>query len=182
MTVLADCPLQELSMEAVAEAGGVGKPVLYKAFHTRAELVAALLTREHERGLQQVRATMRADLSAIEPSGAYSAAVSALVRCALENPTRWRLILTAPDSVPREYRDALRTARSDVVMRAQELAKAGTALDPRLAQLDPALLGHTMLSFAEMLGRLAVNEATPYPRERLEQFAMVAMTMFAGAG
>lgn len=182
MTVLADCPLQELSMEAVAEAAGVGKPVLYTAFRTRAELVTALPAREHQRGLQQVRAAMRADLSAIEPSGAYPAAVSALVRCALENPTRWRLILTSPDSVPREYRDALHTARSDVEMQAQELAKAGTALDPRLAQLDPVLLGHTMLSFAEMLGRLAINEATPYPRERLEQFAMVAMTMFAGAG
>ena len=34
----------------------------------------------------------------------------------------------------------------------------------RIAQL----LGHTMLSFAEMLGRLAVNDPETYPRERLE--------------
>ncbi|ORA37830.1 TetR/AcrR family transcriptional regulator [Mycobacterium aquaticum] len=182
MTVLADCPLQELSMEAVAEAGGVGKPVLYTAFDTRAELVAALLTREHQRGMEQVRAAMGTGLSDGDPNRIYPAAMSAFLRCALENPTRWRLILTMPDSVPREYRAALRTARSEVVTQAEELAKAGTATDPRLAQLDPALLGHTMLSFAEMLGRLAVNDATPYPRERLEQFAMVAMTMFAGAG
>ena len=33
------------------------------------------------------------------------------------------------------------------------------------------LLGHTMLSFAEMLGRLAVNDPETYPRERLEEFA-----------
>jgi hypothetical protein len=76
----------------------------------------------------------------------------------------------------------MRTARSEVMTQAEELAKAGTALDPRLAQLDPVLLGHTMLSFAETLGRLAINDAAPYPRERLEQFAMVAMTMFAGTG
>ena len=31
MTVLAGCQLHELSMEAVAEAAGVGKPVLYTA-------------------------------------------------------------------------------------------------------------------------------------------------------
>ena len=44
MTVLADCPLHELSMEAVAEAAGVGKPVLYTAFRTRTELVNAKKT------------------------------------------------------------------------------------------------------------------------------------------
>ena len=32
MTVLGGCQLHELSMEAVADAAGVGKPVLYTAF------------------------------------------------------------------------------------------------------------------------------------------------------
>jgi hypothetical protein len=32
-----------------------------------------------------------------------------------------------------------------------------------------------MLSFAEMLGRLAVNDPESYPRERLEEFAVAAM-------
>lgn len=36
-------------------------------------------------------------------------------------------------------------------MQAEELVKAGIALTP----LDPVLLGHTMLSFAEMLGSSA---------------------------
>jgi hypothetical protein len=44
-----------------------------------------------------------------------------------------------------------------------------------LADLDPVLLGHTMLSFAEMLGRLAVNDPQAYPRERLESYVLGAM-------
>ncbi|MHC9296451.1 TetR/AcrR family transcriptional regulator [Mycobacterium sp. LTG2003] len=180
LTVLDDCPLHELSMEAVAEAAGVGKPVLYTAFRTRAELVTALLTREHRYGIEQVRAAMPADLSIAGPTGAYTATVSAFLRSVLENPTRWRLILTVPDNAPRDYRAAVRNARSRIIAQAEEFAKAGTALDPRLADLDPVLLGHTMLSFAEMLGRLAVNDPERYPRERLEQYAAVAMTMFAG--
>ena len=63
MTVLGDCQLHELSMEAVAEAAGVGKPVLYTVFRTRAELVSALLSREHQRGLEQVLAGMPDDLT-----------------------------------------------------------------------------------------------------------------------
>jgi AcrR family transcriptional regulator len=175
MTVLADCQLHELSMEAVAEAAGVGKPVLYTAFRTRTELVSALLRREHQRGLEQVRDGMPDDLTVAGPTGAYAATVSAFLRVVLADPARWRLILTVPDSAPREFRDALRRARSSIVEQAEALAKAGIAMEPRLADLDPVLLGHTMLSFAEMLGRLALNDPETYPRERLEEFAAAAM-------
>ena len=177
MTVLDGCQLHELSMEAVADAAGVGKPVLYTVFRTRGELVAALLRREHRLGIDQVRAAMPDDLTVLGPTGAYAATISAFLRVVLENPTRWRLILTMPDSAPREYRDALRASRSSILAQAEELAKAGIALIPAMAPLDPVLLGHTMLSFAEMLGRLAVNDPDTYPRERLEEFARTAMSL-----
>ncbi len=177
MTVLGGCQLHELSMEAVAEAAGVGKPVLYTVFRTRGELVAALLRREHRRGIDQVRAAMPDDLTVHGPASAYTATVSAFLQVVLENPTRWRLILTMPESAPREYRDALRTARSSILAQAEELAKAGIALTPALTSLDPVLLGHTMLSFAEMLGRLAITDPETYPRERLEEFARSAMSL-----
>ncbi|MBU8809691.1 TetR/AcrR family transcriptional regulator [Mycolicibacterium goodii] len=180
LTVLADCPLHELSMEAVAEAAGVGKPVLYTAYRTRAELVTALLTREHQRGLDQVRAALPDDLGVAGPTEAYTATVSAFLQAVLENPTRWRLILTVPDSAPREYRAAVRHARSQIVELAESFARAGIELDPRLTNLDPALLGHTMLSFAEMLGRLAVHDPETYPRDRLQEYAATTMKMFAG--
>ena len=175
MTVLGESQLHELSMEAVAEAAGVGKPVLYTVFRTRSELVSALLSREHQRGLEQVLAGMPDDLTVHGATGAYAATVSAFLRVVLENPARWRLILTVPDSAPHEYRDGLRRARSAILAQAEALAKVGVALDPMLADLDPTLLGHTMLSFAEMLGRLAVNDPEMYPRERLEEFAIAAM-------
>ena len=177
MTVLDGCQLHELSMEAVADAAGVGKPVLYTVFRTRGELVAALLRREHHLGIDQVRAAMPDDLTVLGPTGAYAATISAFLRVVLDNPTRWRLILTMPDSAPREYRDALRASRSSILAQAEELAKAGIALIPAMAPLDPVLLGHTMLSFAEMLGRLAVNDPDTYPRERLEEFARTAMSL-----
>jgi len=175
LVALADCELHELSMEAVADAAGVGKPVLYTAFGTRGELVDALLHREHQRGVEQVLAAMPDDLTILGATNAYAATVKAFLAAALDNPARWRLILTVPDSAPREYRDALRRGRSAIVLQAELLAKAGIALEPHLEGLDPALLGQTMLSFAEMLGRLAVSEPDTYPRERLEAYAVAAL-------
>lgn len=73
--------------------------------------------------------------------------------------------------------DALRASRSSILAQAEELAKAGIALIPAMAPLDPVLLGHTMLSLAEMLGRLAVSDPDTHPRERLEEFARTAMSL-----
>ena len=38
-------------------------------------------------------------------------------------------------------------------------------------------LRRSALSFAEMLGRLAVNEPDVYPRERLEAYTSAAMSL-----
>lgn len=181
LTVLHDCPLHELTMEAVAEAGGVGKPVLYTAFRTRTELVTALLIREQKDGLRQVLTTLPKNFSVARPADAYTATVTGFLRCVLENPARWRLILTVPDSAPRDFHAAVRNSRNEILTQIEHMAKAGIAVDPRLSALDPELLGHTLLSFAEMLGRLAVHDPASYPRDRLEQYATAAMTMFAGA-
>src|SRR5258705_1803568 len=100
MTVLGGCQLHELSMEAVAEAAGVGKPALYTAFSTRAELVSALLDREQRRALDQVLTAMPTDLTGPGPPNAYAATVSAFLGAVLHNPTPRRLMLTVPCSAP----------------------------------------------------------------------------------
>ena len=172
MTVLGDCQLHELSMEAVAEAAGVGKPVLYTVFRTRTELVSALLSREHQRGLEQVLAGMPDDLTGPGPTGAYASTVSAFLQVVLDNPARWRL---DPDNArqrsPRVPRRLAARACHRSSPRPSSWRRPASHWIRRLASLDPALLGHTMLSFAEMLGRLAINDPDTYPRERLEEFA-----------
>ncbi|TJZ77991.1 TetR/AcrR family transcriptional regulator [Rhodococcus oryzae] len=173
--------LYELNMEAVAAEAGVGKPVLYNVFRTRAELVAALLEREHRRAIEQVMAAMPTDLSTLGPAAAYAGTVSSFVRVVVANPTRWRLILTAPDQAPVEYQEHLRASRAAVLVKAEELARTGIALEPALAGLDPVLLAHTMLSFAEMLGRLAVSDPVTYSSERLVTYAgALAATITSG--
>ncbi|BCK58049.1 TetR/AcrR family transcriptional regulator [Nocardia wallacei] len=170
LAVLGRVELHELSMEAVAQAAGVGKPVLYTVFNTRAELVSALLERERERGLEQVADTLPADLVGADPVVAASAAVETFVGVVLENPTRWRLILTSPGSAPDEYRAALRSSRTGIFAQAEALVRMGATLDPRWADVDSALLVNALLTVAEMLGRLAVSEPDEYPRQRLEDF------------
>jgi len=63
----------------------------------------------------------------------------------------------------------------------ETLARSGAVMMPEpLARLDSALLGHAMLSFAEMLGRLAARRSETYSRERLESFTAALMSLLAG--
>ena len=179
-TVLERRELHELSMEAVAQEAGVGKPVLYTVFKTRAELVEALLERERERGLEQIADTLPENLVGTEPLAAASATVEAFVGVALANPTRWRLILATPASAPDEYRAALTAARAEILARAEALVRVGIAMSPRWAAMDAGLLANSTLTVAEMLGRLAVSEPEEYPRERLQAYVRSIMTLLAG--
>lgn len=178
--VLHRVELPELNMEAVAQQAGVGKPVLYTVFKTRAELVAALLERERERGLDQVVTALPTDLIGSDPVAAASATVEAFVGMALENPTRWRLILATPGGAPSEYREALRNSRSIILEHAEALVRMGLALEPRWAGADSALLANSLLTVAEMLGRLAVNDPGQYPRERLLGFPRTLVRLVMG--
>ncbi|MFD3510931.1 TetR/AcrR family transcriptional regulator [Nocardia sp. NPDC058666] len=179
-TVLGRMELHELSMEAVAQEAGVGKPVLYTVFSTRAELVEALLERERERGLEQIADTLPEDLLGADPVTAASSTVEAFVGVALANPTRWRLILATPASAPDEYRAALRAARTDILERAEALVRMGVSLSPRWSDMDAELLANSVLTVAEMLGRLAVNDPERYPRERLQEYVRSIVTLLTG--
>ncbi|MFI1916022.1 TetR/AcrR family transcriptional regulator [Nocardia sp. NPDC020380] len=179
-TVLERAELHELSMEAVAAEAGVGKPVLYTVFKTRAELVEALLERERERALDQVADTLPTDLLGADPVVAASATVKAFVDVALRDPTRWRLILAGPGSAPDEYREAIRSSRAGVFDQAEALVRMGLIADPRWSAMDSALLTNSLLTIAEMLGRLAVSDPDTYPRDRIEGFVQSIVQLLIG--
>ncbi|MCU1640296.1 MAG: TetR/AcrR family transcriptional regulator [Nocardia sp.] len=179
-TVLTRVELHELSMEAVAQAAGVGKPVLYTVFKTRADLVEALLERERELALEQVVTTLPTDLLGADPVVAASSAVEAFVGVVLANPTRWRLILASPGSAPAEYRAALRSSRTGIFEQAEALVRMGAALDPRWATVDSGLLTNSLLTVAEMLGGLAVGEPDEYPKRRVEGFVRAIVQLLSG--
>ncbi|MEU1431458.1 TetR/AcrR family transcriptional regulator [Nocardia sp. NPDC005746] len=180
--VLEKVELHELGMEAVAAEAGVGKPVLYTVFKTRAELVAALLERERERALEQVADTLPTDLLGADPVVAASASVRAFVDVALDNPTRWRLLLSGPGNAPDEYREAIRSSRAGIFDQAEALVRMGLITDSRWAGIDSGLLTNSLLTIAEMLGRMAVSEPDVYPRERIEGFVQAIVALLVGTG
>ncbi|MCE5291001.1 MAG: TetR/AcrR family transcriptional regulator [Nocardiaceae bacterium] len=179
--VLQCTELHELSMEAVARSAGVGKPVLYTVFKTRAELVAALLERERAKGMQEVVEMLPSTVFTSDPVTVASETVEGFLNLVLANPTRWRFILTAPTNAPDEYRAALQTAHEQIVDQIDGLVRIGVALEPRLSAIDSMLMTLTLLNVVEMLGRIAVSEPDEFPKERLQGFVRSFVRALTGA-
>ncbi|MFF2083378.1 TetR/AcrR family transcriptional regulator [Nocardia sp. NPDC058176] len=166
--VVAANGLAGLTMQAVAKKAGVAKPVLYAVYRSAPELVAALLQREHARGMRQVRESLPADLDGSDPDAEYTASVMAFLRAVQRDPVRWRLILTHADGAPADYKELLFVARENIVNRLIELLETGFELRGGPDNADTELVGYVMLGLVEVLARLVIGDADRFPPERLE--------------
>ncbi len=177
LTVVAKRSLADLSMEAVAAEAGVAKTVVYSVFRSRTELVSSLLAREHAAGIHQVRAAIPDQVSDMNAGDRFGATISSFVTEVLRHPVRWRLILTAPDTAPTEYRNELRSARGGLITATRQLLDASPTVLP---DMDTELLAHLMISTGEMLGRLAIGDRQRFTTDRLTEFAQQIAARLVG--
>lgn len=159
-----------VTMESVAKAAQVTKPVLYDLFANRAELIGALLEREAGRATDQVVAALPTDFATRSPDDAFADAVRVFVHAVVEAPDRWRLVLLPPEGTPAEFRAQVELVRAGVLAQIEELAALGLKELGRLDDLDSALLGHAMLALAEMSGRLVLTDPERFTPDRLVAF------------
>ncbi|KOV85576.1 hypothetical protein ADL03_14275 [Nocardia sp. NRRL S-836] len=159
-----------VTMESVARAAAVTKPVLYDLFANRAELISALLQREAARATDQVLAALPTDFATRSPDDAFADAVRVFVLAVVECPDRWRLVLLPPEGTPHEFRAQVERVRSGVLAQVEELAAVGLRQLGGLDDLDSALLGHAMLALAEMAGRLVLTDPERFTPDRLVAF------------
>jgi AcrR family transcriptional regulator len=123
LTIAAKNGIGGVTMEAVAQALGVTKPVVYACYGSREELVDALLEREEARLVEAVVAALPQTLDLADPSRMFADGFEALLNVVTEHPSSWELVLAAqPDPVAaRRYGKA----RARVAVRVLELMELG---------------------------------------------------------
>jgi AcrR family transcriptional regulator len=80
------------SMEAVAKAAGVTKPVVYACFAGKEELFEALLEREEARVLQTIQASLPADADVDDPEPLLVDGLTAFLHAVAASPDAYRMI------------------------------------------------------------------------------------------
>lgn len=87
--------LASVSMEAIAQALGVTRPVVYACFASREELIDALLEREERRLFDGVIAALPREPQFGDPKQWMTAGFQALLKVVAAHVDSWRLVLAA---------------------------------------------------------------------------------------
>ncbi|HSD25375.1 MAG TPA: helix-turn-helix domain-containing protein [Solirubrobacterales bacterium] len=169
LTLIAERGYESVSMEGVARQAGVTKPVLYDLFGSLADLLEALLEREHQRALLQLSELMPTPAEDADPVRVLVEALDALL-CAIETrPDGWRLSLMPIEAQPEIVRRQVERDRTAVAEQLDSIVRWGVEqLKVPISDVD--LLVQTIIGLAEQAGRLHLDDPERYPRERLTAF------------
>jgi AcrR family transcriptional regulator len=146
-----------VSIEAVARAAGITRPIVYGHFDDLGGLLEALVERESRRALEQLPATFDDLLGAL----------SAYLEAVRTDPDTWRLVLMPQQGAPRLLHERIAAGRAAVI------ARLALALEPGSSGLpDPELSAHMLSAYADEAARLVLQD---YDVERILELTRWAL-------
>ncbi|WP_194813529.1 TetR/AcrR family transcriptional regulator [Nocardia sp. XZ_19_385] len=161
----------EVTIAAVAEHGGVTRPVVYDSFGNRDELLAALIERETSR----MRAAVGRALLAEPESGTRArevllAALGRFLSDVRTMPGTWRLVYFPIDGVPPLLRDHIRKARNEFRVPLRQLLGdwlAGRPPGERADEVDLDVFVELVQGCLQTLSRRVLDDPEQFGVERI---------------
>ncbi|NKQ55383.1 TetR/AcrR family transcriptional regulator [Amycolatopsis sp. K13G38] len=148
-----------VTMEAVAEQVGVTKPVVYGVFANRADLLAALLRREQQEGLEQLLSVLPERFDEHEePARLIAQALDRFLQAVRDAPERWYCIVMPMADMPVEFHTAREQARAVALARAEDMTRRLLGVLGAAPGLDPEIAAHTLVTVFEMAARLVLTD------------------------
>src|ERR1700736_4739744 len=142
--MVADQGFHNVSIEAVAQAAGISRPVVYEHFGDLAGLLEAVIAQVGERALTQLAAVMPSRSSSEDPRERLLACLGGYLEAARTDPATWRLVLMPPEGAPESLRARIAVGRSAVVAQLADTVRGGLGSGERSP--DPELTA-AMLSW-----------------------------------
>lgn len=148
------------SMDAVARAAGVTKPVVYACFDSKDELMRSLLAREEERILAEVQGAFEgADLS--DPETTLVNGFTGFLAAVAKDPDVYRLIFFGEGGGNAAVAERVQRGRAQQVEALSALARtwleAQGSGSPTATNANARLLGHVIDGLAESGARLLLS-------------------------
>ncbi len=157
------------SMEAVARAAGVSKPVVYDCFASKEELFTALLRREETRVLGQIAAALPSEADRDDAEQLLGDALTAFLRAVADSPEAYRVIFLGEGGANAAVARHIRTGRRDqvnaiTVLVTEWLRRHRPGVD---AKGTAPLVAHALVGVAEAGARALLTEDRDWTPEVL---------------
>jgi AcrR family transcriptional regulator len=164
-----------VSIEAVARAAGVTRPVVYDHFPNLPQLLHALVEREERYSLEQLEGVVPLDPGAGEPVEVLAGAVRAFLDTVISRPATWRLILLPLDGTPQLVRDHVSVNRARILERIETLVRWSIERGQLPADLDAELAARTLRDLGEEAGRTVLTDPGRFSPDRYERFVQTVL-------
>lgn len=153
--------LQAVSMQAIADAAGVSKPVLYSCYDSKEELFEELLRREERKFWHMVEESVPAHGALGSKEDLLRYGLAALLRAVVEAPDAFRVIYLQRDGENRVER-----GREHWEQRLSEVLSVWTQLPER----ETTLLGRMLVALAELAFRVQLDEPGQWEPDALAAY------------
>ncbi|WP_405071359.1 TetR/AcrR family transcriptional regulator [Kribbella sp. NBC_01510] len=167
------------TMQSVADAAGVTKPVVYDSFANRDELLLALLAREEQHLVASIVSALPADPSVGTPEEHVLDGLTAFLTTAAKNPQSWRIVFGAQYGAAPAVAERVRAARAFLVegLRLTLLQSLPGVTDP---DANLPVLAELLASMTEACARMLVVDGTE--RTPVELAKVVSQVVGGGFG
>ena len=156
------------SIDMIAEAARVTRPVIYDCFPNKEELFRALLEREEGRLLERLLAALPQQPDLDDTEQLLTESFTAFLEAAAATPDSWRLLLLSERGIDPTVARRVVRARTLVTDRIGELARA--VLERRGAPDAPrkaALVAHMVVGMGEASVRLMLSRPGEWTPDEL---------------
>jgi AcrR family transcriptional regulator len=171
-----------VSIEAIARAAGVTRPVVYDHFPNLARLLHALVEREERYSLEQLEEVVPEDPGDTDPVDVLAGGVRRFLEAVAERPATWRLILLPLEGTPRLVRDHVERNRGRILARIERLVRWSIERGELPGDLDVELAARAIRDLGEEAGRMVLTNPAHYTPERYERFVNSVMSLLWPSG
>jgi AcrR family transcriptional regulator len=157
------------SMEAVARAAGVTKPVVYACFASKAELFGSLLNREEQRMLAQFGEALASSGRSDDLEATLIAGFTSMLSAVRDAPRAYRIALLGEGEIDPVIDARVRQGRDQQIAAIAAVARswlAGHVPEERLDALA-RLVGHTLIGIGESGVRAMLSAPAQWTPETL---------------
>jgi AcrR family transcriptional regulator len=169
-----------VSIEAIARAAGVTRPVVYDHFPDLARLLHALVEREERFSLEQLEEVVplaSIDPGPLDPAEVLAGAVRRFLDAVVARPATWRLILLPLEGTPALVREHVEVNRAQIVKRIEALVQQSIDLGQLPRALDVELAARAIRDLAEDAGRAVLTDPKRFTPDRYERFVQTVLNL-----
>lgn len=167
LNAVAEQGFQGLTIDRVAKAAGITRPVIYDLFGDLDGLLDALVEDADRRALAAVEGALPDPGERLAPDQVLGDAIGAFLEKVRAEPEVWRIVLLSADGTPTSVRGRIERRRAELTRQIAVIVGALAKRHGMLAGVDITGFTRILIGIAEDMGRLVLERSDEYPPERL---------------